>query len=80
MIYSEIQELQTGRSQGTVRTVRLDRLLIPLSGRYAKSRTDETYVTVFYGVGGYDSGPYTNSGEFQERIHALLGSMGYRLK
>jgi hypothetical protein len=54
------------------RVVRVDRVLIPLSGAYAETSSGEVFVTVFYGLGGYSSGPYNNTREYHKRLMAVV--------
>lgn len=51
------------------RNVTLERILIPLTGRFANSAT-----TVFYGVGGIGGGPFTTDIKFRDRLLELSAS------
>ena len=79
LVFARPQDFQIGKSKGPVKSLRLDRMLIPLSGERAETATGN-YVTVFYGVGRYGPGPYTNEGQFQEKLRGLLKDMGYSLR
>lgn len=79
LVFEAPQDFQIGKSKGPAKTVRLDRMLIPLSGDRAETPTGK-YVTVFYGVGRYSPGPYTNEGQFQEKLRGLLKDTGYSFR
>lgn len=78
LVFAKPRDFQIGKSKGPVKTLRLDRMLIPVSGDRAETATGK-YVTIFYGVGHYGPGPYTNEGQFQEKLRGLLKDMGYSL-
>jgi hypothetical protein len=78
LVFPRPQDFEIGKSKGRARSVRLDRMLIPLSGERAETATGK-YVTIFYGVGRYGPGPYTNESRFQEGLRKLLKDMGYSL-
>lgn len=63
IIYENSREFQISAYQ---RSIKIDRILIPLSGYYS-SRT-----TIFYGNKGYSSGPYVNSKKNIQRIKELI--------
>lgn len=79
LVFARPQNFEVGKSKGPAKSVRLDRMLIPLSGERAETATGK-YVTVFYGVGRYGPGPYTNEGQFQEKLRRLLKDMGHSLR
>jgi len=54
----------------------IDRILIPLSGEYAETIDQRRFVTVFYGKGRYEHGPYSNSAAVYERIEKALSKAG----
>jgi hypothetical protein len=58
------------------RTVTLDRILIPLSGSYAETSDHKRYVTIFYGNGRFEHGPFSNSAATYDSIVAALKSAG----
>jgi len=78
LVFATPQAFEIGKSKGSARSGRLDRMLIPLSGERAETATGK-YVTVFYGTGRYGPGPYTNEGQLQKRLRRLLKDMGYSL-
>lgn len=63
----------------TNKKVTLDRLLIPLTGDYAEAAQKKKFVTLFYGVRAYGSGPYTNDGKHQDTLRALLAKAGHKI-
>jgi hypothetical protein len=76
ILYSEPKELRVTKF---ARTVKLDRMLVPLSGEFAVSPTKQKFVTVFYGLREYGPGPYTNDGKFQDKLRGLLAKMGHKI-
>jgi len=53
--------------------VTIDRLLIPLTGKYAISGGQE-YVAVFVGYGKYEDTAFSNDETHAARIRSLIGS------
>ena len=53
------------------RVVSVDRILIPLSGEYAKSGSGENLVTIFWGNRKYDLAPLRAPSVFYDRLRRL---------
>ena len=71
LVYRRRQEV---RPHGFTRPVVYDHLLIPLSGYYA-GMGKEPFLTFFWGVGGYGSGPFVNPKSDPQRLCTILKGM-----
>ncbi|HEY6802080.1 MAG TPA: hypothetical protein VI306_00750 [Pyrinomonadaceae bacterium] len=71
-LFDEVMPFETGSARGSVTTVRMDRLLIPISGKHAQTQGPDQFLTLFYGAQHYGSGPYIATGEGVQAFLNLL--------
>jgi hypothetical protein len=76
LLYDAPRTVSLGKRGAHVRTITLDRILITLSGKYGRTRGESAFATVFYGLGAYGAGPYTNSGPILDSLTKDLRGAG----
>jgi hypothetical protein len=71
-LFDEVATFETEPYRGIAKPVQLDRLLIPISGSHVQTEGKDQFVTLFFGVRSYGSGPYVATGQGVEGFLNIL--------
>ena len=74
ILYDQPKTFRLGKAPNETKTIELDRLLVPLSGRHARATGADRFTTLFYGVRRYSSGPYTVGGAVLDPFLAVVNN------